>query len=586
MLIDEGVIVIDGETWQVLPESLASVHIPPTLTALLQARLDGLPPAERLVLQRAAVIGRTFWDGLVQALTSEDQEASQVNARLAGLRARGLVFKQERSSISGHQEYLFKHALLRDAAYETVLLKQRRIYHSQVGAWIEKNAGERLEEHLALIAGHYAEGGQPDLAADWFTRAAERAFGHGLMQDARNLFDQALKHIQPDDLPRRWRALQGHDQVVGTLGYLSERHADDAALLSMAQQMKDDSWLAIAYWCCGSQAMTEGDLQAAEHAFEQGLHAARRASDIKMQALILPLQVFTLTTEGKLPAAAGLVEEALASASQTGDPDILARALTNVAVYYQATGDVARGVQLLQQQVEITRQRGNLQGEAIGLLNLGYQYLSLGQFTNGRSLLEGALQAAAQLGARRYVAYSLLNLGLAEWRLDQSEAAIQTLQRCRVELEALGDQVGMAWREFYLGLADETNGQLNEATSQFQVALDAFDRLGASPHVVEAQAGLARLALQRGQLPEAGQFALQISAYLEGLGPQGLELPILAYLTCARVFQALGDTPRLEQILHSGRDELQSRLDRIREESWRKTFLEALPEHRQLMDFS
>jgi hypothetical protein len=103
--------------------------------------------------------------------------------------------------------------------------------------------------------------------------------------------------------------------------------------------------------------------------------------------------------------------------------------------------------------------------------------------------------------------------------------------------------------------------------------------------MVEAQAGLARLALQRSDLPQAEQNALQIIAYLEQHGPQGLELPILAYLTCARVFQALGDAPRLQDTLENGRRVLQTLLDRISEAGWRETFLEAVPENRELMAF-
>jgi class 3 adenylate cyclase/tetratricopeptide (TPR) repeat protein len=585
MLIEEGVIVIEAEGWRVIPERLAGVHVPPTLAGILQARLDSLPAAERLVLQRAAVVGRLFWDGLISSLTVEPGEAHQVNERLAALRQRELVFHRERSSIAGNQEYMFKHALLRDAAYETVLLKQRRTYHSQVAAWIEANAGERLEEHLALVAGHYADGGQPELAADWFTRAGERAASQGLPQEGRNLFGQALKQIRSDDLPRRWRALLGRDEALGTLGEVADRQADDAALLNLAQQLGDDSRLAVAYFHIGSQAHSEGNTPAAQQAFEQALQAARRAGDLSMQALILPMQVFNLTSEGDLQAAAGLVEQALEIAIQTGEADILARALTNLAPYYQATGDVARGVQLLQQQVEINQRQGNRLGEVFGLINLGYQYLSLGQFETGRSQLERALQAARSMGARRCVAYCLLNLGLAEWRLEQPQAACQTLQLSLAELQALGDQMGLASRQFYLGLALETSGELPEAGAQFEAAQAAFEQLGATPQVVEAQAGLARLALQRGDLSQAEDITRQIMVYLEQTGPQGLELPMLVYLTCARVFQAVGDAQRLDRTLESGRKELQARLDRISEVDWRKTFLEAIPEHRELMDF-
>jgi predicted ATPase len=585
MLIDEGVIEIGRETWQVRLEKLAVVHIPPTLTGILQARLDSLPAAEKLVLQRAAVVGRTFWDGLVCALTEQEDEAHLVEAHLAELRRRGLVFHREHSTIAGNKEYLFKHALLRDAAYETVLLKHRRIYHRRVAEWIEANAGERLEEHLALVAGHYADGGHLDLAANWYTRAGERALSQCSMQEARNLFEQALKLIRPDDLPHRWRALLGHDEALGTLGELEERHADDSSLLALAQQLGDDSRLAVAYYRIGSQASIEGNNSASLHAFKQGLQAARRAGDLSMQAFILPMQVADLTTVGDLQAAAALVEQALEIAIQTGDKDILARALTNLAPYYLAIGDLTRSVQLMQQQVEINQEQGNRLGEGIGLVNLGYFYLSLGQFETGRGLLERSLQAARSMGARSFEAYGLLNLGLAEWRLGQPQDACQTLELSLPILEVLGDQRGLASRQFYLGLAYEKAGDLSGAAAQFEAARAAFKLLEAVTQMVEAQAGLVRLALLRSDLIQAEQNALEIIAYLEQHGPQGLELPILVYLTCARVFQVVGDAPRLQHTLENGRRELQARLDRIREAGWRETFLEAVPENRELMAF-
>jgi tetratricopeptide (TPR) repeat protein len=454
-----------------------------------------------------------------------------------------------------------------------------------VAEWIEANAGERLEEHLALVAGHYADGGHLDLAADWYTRAGERALSQCSMQEARNLFEQALKLIRPDDLPHRWRALLGHDEALGTLGELEERHADDSSLLALAQQLGDDSRLAVAYYRIGSQASIEGNNSASLHAFKQGLQAARRAGDLSMQAFILPMQVADLTTVGDLQGAAALVEQALEIAIQTGDKDILARALTNLAPYYLAIGDITRSVQLMQQQVEINQEQGNRLGEAIGLVNLGYFYLSLGQFETGRGLLERSLQAARSMGARSFEAYGLLNLGLAEWRLGQPQDACQTLELSLPILEVLGDQRGLASRQFYLGLAYEKAGDLSGAAAQFEAARAAFKLLEAVTQMVEAQAGLVRLALLRSDLIQAEQNALEIIAYLEQHGPQGLELPILVYLTCARVFQVVGDAPRLQHTLENGRRELQARLDRIREASWRETFLEAVPENRELMAF-
>ena len=585
MLIEEGIIETQQEVWQVRLEMLAEIQVPPTLTGILQARMDSLPAAEKLVLQHAAVIGRTFWDGLLRALTDDEAHVQLINQHLSTLRERGLIFWHERSSIQGHQEYLFKHALVRDAAYETVLLKHRRIYHSQVAAWIEANSGERLEEHLALIASHYAAGGQTDLAAEWTLRAGERAVNQYSMQEARTLFEQSLNLIHPDDLDRLWRATIGHSEAMGILGELDARHADDQSLLALAQQMEDDCKIAEAHYMIGSQAYREGNHPGARRAYDEALHFAYAAEDLSLQAEILPIKVALLTSEGDFQSAGELAEQALDLAHQCGDANILARAMTNLALYYQAIGDVTRTMDLLHQQIEITQHQGNRFGETAGLSNLGYNYLSMGQFENGHNLLKRALNTAQSIEAHTFVAYGLLNLGLAEWRLGRPADACQSINEGLARLEQLGDRVGIAYGHYYLGLAHEEAGDLQKAGAHFNNALSAFTALGMTALAIDAQAGLARLALQQDDLDHAGEMAKQITTFLNSEGPQGLELPMLVYLTCAKIYDALKEDSHLKQTLDNGRKLIQAHLDGINEESWRALFVEAIPEHRALLAF-
>jgi class 3 adenylate cyclase/tetratricopeptide (TPR) repeat protein len=585
MLMDQGVIQTAEDEWHINLQMLPDIHVPPTLIGILQARMDSLPPAEKLVLQRAAVIGRTFWNGLIKALTNVEREAEHVDDYLSALRERGLIYQLERSTIEGHQEYLFKHALVRDAAYETVLLKHRQIYHSQVAAWIEVNAGDRLEEHFALIASHYADGGQPNLAGNWALHAGERAASQYSMNEAKDLFEKALSMIRPDNLESRWRGTLGHSEALGVLGHNEDRHIDDKALLDLAHQMGDESRIAEAHYMIGSQAYREGNNAVARQAFNEALQAARAAGDILIQAEILPMQVVILSAEGEFQSAAGIVEHALSIAQQAHNPNVLARALTNLAMYYLAIGDACRSVDLMHQQIQINQQQGNRLGEAIGLTNLGYYYLSLGQFETGHNQLERALQLARRLEARRITAYCLLNLGLAEWRLGKPEEACHTIAQSLARLEALRDQMGLASRQLYLGLANEGADALSKAAAAYQAARDAFDTLGVKPQMMEAQAGLARIALKCHDLQGAKNTALQVIDYIDQEGAHGFELPILAFVTCARVFEATGDNDQLTQTIERGRKELNNLIDKINDASWREIFLEAVPENRVLLAY-
>ena len=583
MFVDEEVITTEEGSKSIKLEKLENLHVPTTLNGILQARLDSLQLAERQVLQRASIIGRTFWDGLLQILTIDKVESQKVHIRLEALRNRGLIYQRELSSIAGYQEYVFKQALLCDVAYETVLLKHRCAYHKEIAIWIKENAGDRLEEHLALIANHYLKAGELDIAADWFIKAGERALKHSSMHEAKILFEKALDLISDKDLDRLWRATLGHDEAVGLLGELDARHSDDKSLLNLAKRFEDESLLAEAYYRVGSQAYREGNNQEAISAFDNALKILDMADDIMKRAVILPMKVSMLVSEGDLQSAGLLVEEALALAQQSQDADVLARALTNIAPYYQMIGDITKSLELTQKQIEINQKQGNQIGETHGLINLGYYYLILGQFDSARWPLERAVNISRRFGAKNCLAYSLLNLGLAYWRLGESGKACEVLKSSKDILEALDDQRGLAYREFYLGLAHESEKDFVEAAKHFNKALDSFANLGATAGAVESQAGLARMALSKGDLSEAKDLAFQVFGYLDQEGLHGFELPILTCLTCIKVFDALEEEKMVNQLLKKGIEEIQDQADMIQEGDWKKVFLEEIPENRELL---
>ena len=196
MLIEDGVIVPGQERWRVELERLAEVRVPPTLPAVLQARLDRLPPGEKMLLQRAAVVGRLFWDTALAELEATEEsrlEEEEITVLLEAVRDRELVFRRERSTFAGAEEYIFKHALLRDVAYERVLLKLRRVYHGQVARWLEGAAGERIGEYLGLIAGHYELAGEGEKAVEYLQRAGAQARLAYACQEASGYYRRALR---------------------------------------------------------------------------------------------------------------------------------------------------------------------------------------------------------------------------------------------------------------------------------------------------------------------------------------------------------------------------------------------------------
>ena len=158
-LIDEGLLAREGDQWSAR-EGIDEVEIPDTVQAVILARLDLLSGEEKRVAQRAAVVGRTFWDGPL----AEVPGVEDLDAALQTLRRREFVVERVSSSIAGQTEFTFKHVLLHDVAYESLPRRDRGRAHVEAAAWIERTSGERSGELAELLAHHYdaAYGYVPD----------------------------------------------------------------------------------------------------------------------------------------------------------------------------------------------------------------------------------------------------------------------------------------------------------------------------------------------------------------------------------------------------------------------------------------
>ena len=211
MLIDEGVLVRDHGHW-VVRGDLAAVHVPPTISALLDTRLDRLDPIERRTLERAAVIGRIFSHGSVAALLS-DELRPEAEPSLHSWERKEFV-RPEPSSFLGEDALAFRHALIRDAAYRSMPKGTRADLHERFADWLEVTAGDRLSEyeevlghHLEQAYRHRAALGPAGVegralasrAATWLIAAAQRASGRGDVAARVNLFGRAEDLLDRED---------------------------------------------------------------------------------------------------------------------------------------------------------------------------------------------------------------------------------------------------------------------------------------------------------------------------------------------------------------------------------------------------
>ncbi len=209
VLIEDGVIVPGEKSWRVLKKQLIDLRIPPTLTGVLQARLDRLSSLERTTLQRAAVIGRVFWDSAVMVMQDGVEETAvhtpDTLAALKALEKREMIFQRDASMFAGSNAYLFKHEMLREVAYESVLLRTRPAYHKQVADWLVQESGERVAEYAGLIADHYEKAEQWLAAAHMYEKAGIRAQELANPELALSHFQKVLQLIAQEPHENNWK---------------------------------------------------------------------------------------------------------------------------------------------------------------------------------------------------------------------------------------------------------------------------------------------------------------------------------------------------------------------------------------------
>jgi ABC-type oligopeptide transport system substrate-binding subunit len=256
MLVEDGVIVKGEERWHLDAARLTDIRVPPTLTGVLQARLDRLPLEERTVLQEASVVGRVFWDEAVARIHGEGGEitcAAGVAENLSALRGREMVYQRETSAFAGSQEYVFKHILLREVTYEGVLKRLRQVYHGLVADWLLEKSGERVDEHTALIADHLQAAGRMGQAIEYLLRAGDRARALYAQPEAVRAYERALALLGEKD---------AHEQAARTLMKLGLTY-ELAFDFERARQAYDEGF---ALWQRAGTAPPASSLPPAPHA--------------------------------------------------------------------------------------------------------------------------------------------------------------------------------------------------------------------------------------------------------------------------------------------------------------------------------
>lgn len=572
-LVESDLLLEGSEGWQVKREQRPL--LPSDVRSVLIARLDRLAQEVKDVVQTAAVLGREFE---VALLISMLRDGPATHQKIAAAEEATIW------SAIDQLHYMFRHALLRDTAYRMQVRARRQALHRLAVEALEELYGDDLQSHYAELAYHSERAGLQAAAADWYLLAAKQAISRGTLLEALNYLSQAESLASEESIETRWNILTQQIDVLGMKGDAETGREKAAKMLEAGQAMADETKIAQAHFQLGNMASATGDDQLALAEFDAGLAASKGGGARRFEALILGVKTTTLARMGRMDAASLVAEGALGLAEELADELVLVRNLNNVANFNMLAGDHGRAAELLTRQVEINRRRGDQVGVAHGLTNLAYNQLLLGQYEPAQEAIAQALQLTMAMGAKRLSAYNRLNLGLVQIRLRRPANARQEIEAARQVLVDVDDKFGLAASYSYMGMAFERDGLLEQAATSFEIGVEMMHEIGAAGYAIDATAGRSRCALLRDDRVQAELLANKVWAYLRQTGASGLEFPLLAFESCALVFESTGDMPALQATVKASYRELTERAERISDDQWRNSYLHNVPEHRALLE--
>jgi class 3 adenylate cyclase/tetratricopeptide (TPR) repeat protein len=436
-LIDKEIIHRDEEgfQWQVSANS-DQLDIPDNLQALLLARIDQLESNSRQILQLASVVGRTFTFRVLQSITDGIDDLEDQLVRLQSME---LV---QESTRHPEMEYIFRHELTRDAVYHSILRRQRRKYHRQVGEAIETLYPEKLTEEAHLLAFHFNAASDYPNALKYYQIAGDQSLKLFANQEASEYYDQAVEialklNVPSVQLARLYslrgrafelinqfdKALDNYEELEELARTRNDRSLELAALvpqttiystptdkfdpqvgkelarraLTLAIDLRDYEAEAKALWSLMLvQQFTDGELEMGITYGEQGLRIAREHDLREVMAYIQHDLARPYMRVGRLDDAWESYESSRAYWQEVENLPMLADNLASLAESYYTAGDFDQAINFAYEGLRISEEIGNVWGLAYNYFVISPILLERGEIDKCLDALDSTFELSSQ----------------------------------------------------------------------------------------------------------------------------------------------------------------------------------------------
>jgi eukaryotic-like serine/threonine-protein kinase len=539
---------------------------PGSVLAVVSARIDRLEAGARRALRAASVFGQQFWGGAVMALLGT-QRASETARWLHHLAEREVIVKRGRGKFPGEDEYTFRHALVREAAYAMMVGEDRVLGHRLAASWLEE-AGER---DALTLAEHFDRGQAAERAVVWYQRAAEQALEGNDLDAAIARCERAV------GLGAEGASLASIRQVQAEAYKWRGANAEAA---SAARQAMTAAPRGSEAWCSAAGEVAAasgklGDRTALAAVAEEllGLPSAVRGT---AQTVATARAATQLALSGQGDIAEKLLARLGSGASAASDPAVAGWVLEARAVAAGSAGDPGARVRLADAAAESFETAGDLRNACLQRVSVGYAYNEIGAYAEAERALRGAIVVAERMGLDNAVGTARAQLGRTlsrQGRLDEAREVLgKAIEALRAQKNLRLAGVATRYLAWVLAAQGDAEGAEREARSAVEALAGANAMLGDSLAMLsEAQRVRGALADAR-QTAEAGMVALA-AAGKTAIGEAAIRLAHVEALV------ATGDREAAMAALAVAKERIAERAKTIHDGALRRAFLEDVAEN-------
>lgn len=518
-LMDAGALARDNTHWRLVPEADVQT-VPHTLQGIIMTRIDRLAEEARRTLQLASVIGRVFRYQALAWLTASAALAAYLEASLALLQRSGLV--RERTRLP-ELEYGFTQALFRDVAYESLLVRDRRVYHRLVGQQLEEmNIGQKRAEVYELLAHHYYLSDDRDKALMYLLKAGDKTRLAYANREAMTFYRQAETLARQLDRPQeRLTIAEGLGDVLSHVGQYDEALASYECGLQTCAVLETSQVLlrqADLHRRIGAVHEKRGEYEAALISCARGPEILSPDYDQSVEmARLLTLRSLVYRQQGQVEIAILEGERSLSILEGTSNYRDIAESHNVLGRAHNVLGHVNQAVSHFERGLAILERIGDEYGASKIYNNLAIIYYQT-DLARSAVYFERALQTMQRFGDIWGESTAYQNLGIIQYARGDYTSAIDYYQRSLEMKERLGDDFGVAQCHMNLGEVYRAQGNPVQAIVHLEKGLSVAQAIGASQDETKCHRELAECYLEINQPDRALKVCQEALEHAQKIG--------------------------------------------------------------------